>query len=108
MLGEVMYGGRVTDDFDKRLLITYCQVWFSEHLLAPGFEFYRGYKVPITKNLSHYVDYINNLPVNDTPEVFGLHPNADITYQINSAKSKWINLLLCLRLDVRLCQTRPQ
>lgn len=93
MLGEVMYGGRVTDDFDKRLLITYCQVWFSEHLLAPGFEFYRGYKVPITKNLSHYVDYINNLPVNDTPEVFGLHPNADITYQINSAKSKKINKL---------------
>lgn len=89
MLGEVMYGGRVTDDFDKRLLITYCQVWFSEHLLQPGFEFYRGYKVPITRNLSHYVDYINSLPSYDTPEVFGLHPNADITYQINSAKSKY-------------------
>lgn len=88
MLGEVMYGGRVTDDFDKRLLITYCQVWFNEHLLQPGFEFYRGYKVPITRNLSHYVDYINSLPNYDTPEVFGLHPNADITYQINSAKSK--------------------
>lgn len=88
MLGEIMYGGRVTDDFDKRLLITYCHVWFSESLLTPSFEFYRGYKVPITKNLSNYVDYINALPVNDTPEVFGLHPNADITYQINSAKCK--------------------
>lgn len=86
MLGEVMYGGRVTDDFDKRLLTTFTQVWFSEYLLTPGFEFYKGYKVPITRNLQGYVDYINSLPASDTPEVFGLHSNADITYQINTAK----------------------
>lgn len=32
------------------------------------------------------MEYINNLPAADTPEVFGLHSNADITYQINTAK----------------------
>ncbi|RZC39074.1 dynein heavy chain 5, axonemal [Asbolus verrucosus] len=86
MLGEVQYGGRVTDDFDKRLLTTFTQVWFCDVLLRPGFEFYRGYKVPQTRNLQGYVDYINSLPATDTPEVFGLHANADITYQINTAK----------------------
>ncbi|XP_041986842.1 dynein axonemal heavy chain 5 [Aricia agestis] len=86
MLGEVQYGGRVTDDFDKRLLTTFTNVWFCDVLLRPGFEFYKGYKVPQTKNLQGYVDYINQLPLTDTPEVFGLHGNADITYQINSAK----------------------
>ncbi|XP_050432698.1 dynein axonemal heavy chain 5 [Adelges cooleyi] len=86
MLGEVQYGGRVTDDFDKRLLITFTQVWFCDVLLRPGFEFYRGYKVPSNRNIQGCTDYINSLPVTDSPEVFGLHSNADITHQINTAK----------------------
>nr|XP_023024907.1 dynein heavy chain 5, axonemal-like [Leptinotarsa decemlineata] len=86
MLGEVQYGGRVTDDFDKRLLTTFTQVWFCDVLLRPGFEFYKAYKVPQTRNLQGYLDYISSLPATDTPEVFGLHANADITYQINTAK----------------------
>lgn len=86
MLGEVMYGGRVTDDFDKRLLVTFTSVWFNETLLSPNFEFQKGYRVPMSRNLHTYTDYINSLPTSDTPEVFGLHPNADISYQINTAK----------------------
>jgi len=42
--------------------------------------------VPQTRNLQGYLDYIDGLLATDTPEVFGLHPNADITYQINTAK----------------------
>lgn len=89
ILGEVMYGGRVTDDFDKRLLVTFTSVWFNESLLSQSFEFHKGYRVPYSRNLHTYIDYINSLPTNDTPEVFGLHPNADISYQINTAKGEY-------------------
>ncbi|VUZ42503.1 unnamed protein product, partial [Hymenolepis diminuta] len=46
MIGEVQYGGRVTDDYDKRLLNTYAQVWFTDRLFADDFSFYEGYGIP--------------------------------------------------------------
>ena len=79
MLGEVQYGGRVTDDFDKRLLVTFTHVWFSERLVRPNFAFYEEYRVPPGRTLPQYLEYIGGLPDMDSPQLFGLHANADIT-----------------------------
>ncbi|XP_052240013.1 dynein axonemal heavy chain 8-like isoform X2 [Dreissena polymorpha] len=87
MLGEVQYGGRVTDDYDKRLLNTFGRVWFGDFMFEDKFQFYEGYKIPKIKTYDQVMQHIEQLPLVDSPEAFGLHPNADITFQTNMASS---------------------
>jgi dynein heavy chain len=87
MLAEINFGGRVTDALDKELLNTYTRVWFGDHMFSDKFCFFKGYSIPQGKTVQEYRDYIEALPLVDTPEVMGLHPNADITYQTNFANA---------------------
>ena len=86
MIGEVQYGGRVTDDFDKRLLCTFCKEWFKDEMFLPSFKFYEKYEIPNCKSVQQHLEFIDKLPPVDTPEVFGLHTNANITCQSNTTK----------------------
>ena len=79
MFGEIQYGGRVTDDYDKRLLNTFCKVWFREEMFAPAFAYHKTYVIPKCTKIAEYHEYIQSLPAYDSPEVFGLNSNADIT-----------------------------
>ncbi|XP_018316536.1 dynein heavy chain 8, axonemal [Mycetomoellerius zeteki] len=87
MIGEVQYGGRITDDYDKRLLNTFAKVWFTEALFAEGFVFYKGYPLLVLKQVSDYLKAIDAMSPVDPPQVYGLHPNADITYQCNTTQT---------------------
>ncbi|XP_026147559.1 dynein heavy chain 5, axonemal isoform X2 [Mastacembelus armatus] len=70
MLGEVQYGGRVTDDLDKRLLNTFTHVWFSENTFSEKFCFYKSYSIPTkTKTIQDVLQHIEALPLVDSPEV---------------------------------------
>lgn len=48
-------------------------------MFADSFNFYTGYSIPKCKTLDQFMEFIQHLPSSDTPQVFGLHPNADIT-----------------------------
>ena len=44
-----------------------------------NFRFYKGFPIPVFKTVREYCDYCDSMPLVITPEVFGLHKNADIT-----------------------------
>lgn len=45
-------------------------------------------------NLQAFMTYIRSLPINDTPEMFGLHDNANITFAMNEGYQLLNNILL--------------
>ena len=80
--GHINYGGRVTDDWDRRCLISMLKRYYNPDVLEEGYKFSESgiYYAPEFGPLDSYRQYIEQLPLIDSPEVFGLHENANITY----------------------------
>jgi dynein heavy chain len=100
LIGEAMYGGRVTDDWDRRVLMTYLEEYMGDFLFDKNRKFFFAktpeydYAQPLTNSLEAFLNSVNEIPLINSPIVFGLNPNAEITYFTNSAKLNWENLLL--------------
>jgi len=78
-----MYGGHITDDWDRRTNATYLEMIIRPEImtqmqltLQPGFKS----PDPAKFERDQYAAYIEDkLPV-EAPAMFGLHPNAEIGY----------------------------
>ena len=81
--GHINYGGRVTDDWDRVCLISILKKYYTQDILEDGYMLSQSgtYFVPEVGSLASFKQYIASLPLIDSPEVFGLHENANITYQ---------------------------
>ncbi|XP_076453104.1 dynein axonemal heavy chain 10-like [Babylonia areolata] len=99
LIGEVMYGGRAIDNFDRRILNTYMDEYMGDFIFDTfqPFHFYCDetvdYCIPEDGPRDVYVDQIETLPLANTPEVFGLHPNAEIGYYTQAARDMWSHLV---------------
>ena len=80
---HINYGGRVTDDWDRRYLLSLLKKYYTADVLEDGYKFSTSgiYYAPTNGNIDSYKEYIDSLPLVDEPEVFGLHENANIIYQ---------------------------
>lgn len=112
LIAEANYGGRVTDDWDRRLIIVYAEEIFNEKLVLE-----QRWKPPGTDTLNYqYIneeelkgqqsinespytpqyfmeDIVKNMESNDSPSAFGQHINAEITSQIMDANSLLSDIL---------------
>ncbi|XP_050529641.1 dynein axonemal heavy chain 3 isoform X2 [Daktulosphaira vitifoliae] len=81
LTGECNYGGRVTDDKDRRLLNSLLSIFYNSKVVTDeSYTFSHSgiYHIPTDTTYEGCLNYIKSLPLNSQPEIFGLHENANI------------------------------
>jgi len=89
IISDVIYGGRVTDKQDVRLTRAILTSYIAPGSLAspdtfsycPQLDAKFRYSAPPEGDIETYRNFISTFPLVDRPEIFGLHLNADITFQ---------------------------
>ena len=107
LIGEAMYGGRVTDSMDRRIVTTYLDEYFGDFLFDSytKFLFFSSskfsYSLPQknsnngSKQLTRdeIIAHIDALPMDNAPDVLGLHCNADSNYLRTASDTMLKNLV---------------
>jgi len=86
VIGQINYGGRVTDDWDRRLIMAILDRYVNPTILDPDYAFspsgiYGCPKESESMNVDAWREYVDSLPLGEQPEVFGMHDNANISFQ---------------------------
>lgn len=83
--GEITYGGRVTDNWDQRCLRAILKTFSSPQIFVDNYHYSPSgiYRCPDGKTLKDFMEYVQSLPFNEPPEIFGMHENANIVFQTN-------------------------
>ena len=89
IFGEIMYGGHIVDDWDRKLCLGYLdnimdEKLFDEYELFPFIDPKSGlsFRVPAPNTYEKFYEHIetNLNSANESPLYYGLHPNTEIGF----------------------------
>lgn len=100
MIGEIMYGGHITDDWDRETCNTYLKFFLRNELmdemeLYPFSESYpdEHFRAPPVMPYDQYLEYIDYQLQNESPVAFGMHPNEEIAVKTTQANTLFARIL---------------
>jgi len=129
LFGEIMYGGHIVNDWDRRICRTYLKYYLNEQLLdelemfpfstgapvggsggdgggdgdgdsdQPAGGRYASFKVSALPTHEKYVELIDHSLPGETPLAFGLHQNAEIGFRTSTNKQMFKMLRSLHRSD---------
>ena len=92
IFGDIMYGGHIVDDWDRRLCRNYLEHLMTDKLFdeLELFPFVEGkgisFKCPPVRPYEGYIEYIESTLGTETPLAYGLHPNAEIGFRTSQSE----------------------
>ncbi|XP_020566647.2 dynein heavy chain 11, axonemal-like [Oryzias latipes] len=93
LFGEIMYGGHITDDWDRRLCRTYLEEYMNPNQFDRKLSLAPGFVVPSNLDYQGYHNFIDEMLPRESPVHYGLHPNAEIEF-LTVTSDKLFHILL--------------
>ncbi|XP_046594204.1 dynein beta chain, ciliary [Neodiprion lecontei] len=87
LFGEIMYGGHITDDWDRRLCVSYLEELMQPDLVDGELQLAPGFAAPPNTDLVGYHTYIDEAMPPESPYLYGLHPNAEIGFLTTTSEN---------------------
>ncbi|KAM9310019.1 dynein axonemal heavy chain 11 [Pholidichthys leucotaenia] len=78
LFGEIMYGGHITDEWDRRLCTTYLQEFMQPKMFEAELFLCPDFLAPPFLDYAGYHSYIDEHLPSENPTLYGLHPNAEL------------------------------
>ncbi|KAM6202712.1 dynein axonemal heavy chain 11 isoform 2-T2 [Rhynchocyon petersi] len=93
LFGEIMYGGHITDDWDRKLCRVYLEEFMNPALIEDELMLAPGFAAPPNLDYSGYHQYIEEMLPPEGPALYGLHPNAEIEFLTVTSNTLFRTLL---------------
>ncbi|XP_024861684.2 dynein heavy chain 9, axonemal isoform X1 [Kryptolebias marmoratus] len=93
LFGEIMYGGHITDDWDRRLCQTYLEEFIKPEMMEGELYLAPSFPLPGNMDYNSYHQYIDDTLPPESPYLYGLHPNAEIGFLTQTSEKLFRTLL---------------
>ncbi|XP_032136134.1 dynein heavy chain 9, axonemal isoform X1 [Sapajus apella] len=93
LFGEIMYGGHITDYWDRRLCRTYLGEFIRPEMLEGELSLAPGFPLPGNMDYNGYHEYIDAELPPESPYLYGLHPNAEIGFLTQTSEKLFRTVL---------------
>jgi dynein axonemal heavy chain len=88
-----MYGGHITDDWDRRLCRSYLQTYLNATMFEGDLNLAPDFPLPPPLDYKAYHGYIDDKLPSESPKLYGLHPNAEIDF-LSQTSEKLFRILI--------------
>ncbi|XP_077065347.1 dynein axonemal heavy chain 11 [Siphateles boraxobius] len=93
LFGEIIYGGHITDEWDRKLCCTYLQEFINPKMFEGELFLCPGFPAPPDLDYTGYHSYIDERLPSESPGLYSMHPNAEIEFMTATSDALFKTLL---------------